>query len=115
MIRAAKPDATVAARALTVPAPSSPARRPPDHLHTSVTVDRPDLELQTLTVDGNVQVSGQTNAQGLHCAQTAPILLQSGTSGQRHPMSVLVRKGRRSPARWRMSTATWTRTRTRTK
>ncbi|MGW7587350.1 hypothetical protein ACWGKU_40455 [Kitasatospora sp. NPDC054768] len=56
-------------------------------------MDRPDLELQTLTVDGNVQVSGQTNAQGLHCAQTAPILLQSGTSGQRHPMSVLVRKG----------------------
>ncbi|MFF2543133.1 polymer-forming cytoskeletal protein [Kitasatospora sp. NPDC058063] len=41
--------------------------------HTSVTVDKPDLALQTLAVDGDVQVSGQTDVQGLHCAQTLEV------------------------------------------
>ncbi|MFD4531794.1 hypothetical protein ACFWNL_00795 [Kitasatospora sp. NPDC058397] len=43
------------------------------YLHTNVTVDKPDLTLGTLTVNGDVQVSGQSNVQGLHCAQTLEV------------------------------------------
>ncbi|MFD0401709.1 hypothetical protein ACFVHI_26930 [Kitasatospora sp. NPDC127121] len=43
------------------------------YLHTNVTVDKPDLELGTLTVNGDAQVSGQSNVQGLHCAQTLEV------------------------------------------
>ncbi|WP_331744533.1 polymer-forming cytoskeletal protein [Kitasatospora sp. NBC_01300] len=36
-------------------------------------MDKPDLTLGTLTVNGDVQVSGQSNVQGLHCAQTLEV------------------------------------------